>query len=238
MYTMIAIMAGTLFLPSSSRTYTDTDTTVLLFGMFNFFVFLSVAVLPFFIEDRGVFLRERAISSLHIGSYMIANYVAALPGIFVIALVGSVVVVFLADLNSFGMFLLILFLSMVVAESLMRVIGSLVSNAIVAIAAGASVYGMFMLCQGFMVPPPAIPSYWTWGYYLAFHTYAFESFMFNQFLPQGHVLPGGPMPAALIRLGMKDVQIGRNMVILAGYSLGLELIFAAILFRLLPAGRR
>ncbi|KAL7679405.1 hypothetical protein Plhal304r1_c080g0166401 [Plasmopara halstedii] len=51
----------------------------------------------------------------------------------------------------------------------------------IGIALGAGVFGMFMLCEGFMIPSASIPTYWKFGYYLAFHSYSFESFVFKQF---------------------------------------------------------
>lgn len=120
----------------------------------------------------------------------------------------SAIVVFLAGLNSFRTSLLVLFLAMVVAESLIHVIGALISNGIVAIAVGSNVYSMCTLCQGFIVPPPAIPNYWKWGYYFVFHSYAFESFMFAQFLPNGRVPQGSVMSLVLVRLGMTNVHVG------------------------------
>lgn len=42
-------------------------------------------------------------------------------------------------------------------------------------------FGLFMLCCGFFVIPSNIPDWFIWGYWMGFHTYAFELFMFNEF---------------------------------------------------------
>ena len=82
-----------------------------------------------------------------------------------------------------------------VAEGMLQFIASLVPHYIIGMALGAGMYGMFMLCEGFFVVPSNIPPcvvcgecgpltrcrYWIWGYYLAFHTYSFEIFMYNEF---------------------------------------------------------
>jgi len=194
---------------------------------------MSVAVLPVFIEQRSVFLRERANNSLNIVSYACANFIAALPGIFLIALVSSVLVVYLAGIHSFGYFLLNLFLSLVVAESLMHVIGSAVPHYIIGIAIGAGIFGMFMLCEGFMVPHDVIPDYWVWAYYMAFHTYSFESFVYKHFKNESS--PNAVQ--VLTRLGMLDVKVDRDMIILALYALLLQIIFVSILYKF-HTGRR
>lgn len=48
-------------------------------------------------------------------------------------------------------------------------------------AIGAGLFGMFMLCCGFFVLPSNIPPWFIWGYWIGFHTYAFELFMYNEF---------------------------------------------------------
>ncbi|DBA02983.1 TPA: hypothetical protein N0F65_003171 [Lagenidium giganteum] len=234
MYTILTLMAGTIYL--SSGTISDQDMVALLFAFQAFLVFMSVAVLPFFIEQRAVFVRERANNALNVVSYVSANFLATLPGIFFIALTASLLLVNLAGIYGFGWYLLNLFLSLVVAESLMHVIGSMVSHYIQGIAIAAAIYGMFMLCEGFMLPRSAIPNYWIWAYYLAFHTYSFESFVFKHF----SVITGSKEIAAqavLTRLGMTDVDVPRNMCILLGYSIGLQVIYTIIL-RKFHTGRR
>jgi ABC-type multidrug transport system permease subunit len=189
-------------------------------------VFMSVAVLPFFIEQRAVFARERANSSLSVVSYVCANFLATLPGIFLIAVMSTALVVLLAGLNAFEYFLLNLFLSLVVAESMMHVIGSAVPHYIIGIALGAGVFGMFMLCEGFMVPFADMPVYWKWGYYIAFHTYSFESFMYEHFSQEGT-----EEAWELLRsYGMDKVNVTKDMIILAGYSVVLQILVIGVLY--------
>merc|ERR1712137_712933 len=177
--------------------------------------------------------RERANSSLSVVSYVCANFLATLPGIFLIAVMSTVLVVLLADLNAIEYFLLNLFLSLVVSESLMHVIGAAVPHYIIGIALGAGIFGMFMLCEGFMVPRDSIPGYWIWGYYLAFHTYSFESFVFKQFENE----TSENARAILVRFGMENVDVTRNMLLLVVYIVAFQVIFALILWKF-HTGRR
>ncbi|KAJ0389171.1 hypothetical protein P43SY_010388 [Pythium insidiosum] len=170
---------------------------------------------------------------MNVGSFVVANFLAALPGIFLISIISTLLVVLLADLNGFGWFLLNLFLSLVVAESLMHVIGAAVPHYIIGIALGAGIFGMFMLCEGFMVPRDSIPDYWIWGYYIAFHSYSFKSFVYEHFR---HV----QTPRAteiLTRLNLKDVDTPTNMLILCLYIVIFQAAFAFILYKF-HTGRR
>ncbi|CAK4292427.1 unnamed protein product, partial [Aphanomyces euteiches] len=222
MYIMLSLMVATVYIYTNKQ-IRDEDRAALLFYVQAFLVFMSVAVLPFFIEQRSVFNRERANNSLNVTSFVVANFLAALPGIFLIAVVATAIVVGLAGLESFGYFLLNMFLSLVVAESLMHVLGALVPHYIIGIALGAGIYGMFMLVEGFMVPFNSIPAGWQWVSYVAFHSYSFKSFMYEQF----HANPGSA--AILKKFGCQDVNVDQNMLILVGYAALLQLIFWVIL---------
>ncbi|KAF1794373.1 P-loop containing nucleoside triphosphate hydrolase [Phytophthora cactorum] len=182
-----------------------------------FLVFMSIAVLPFFIEQRAVFLRERANSNLNVFSYVIANF-----------LVG-----YLAGLNSYGIFLLIVFLSLVVAESLMHLVAACVSQFIIGMAIGAALFGWFILCMGLFVPRPAIPDYWIWGHYLGFLSYGFEALMHNQF----HNETSPEAQFILARFGMEDADLGRDLAIVAANAVAFEILFTFVLYKF-HTGRR
>eukprot|EP00960_Hanusia_phi_P004107 120161-Hanusia_phi.AAC.1 len=63
---------------------------------------MSVAVLPFFIVERAVFLRERANGWYMVPSYVLATFLMSLPGLFIISLVSTLLVVLPSGLNGFG----------------------------------------------------------------------------------------------------------------------------------------
>ncbi|KAE8909314.1 hypothetical protein PF002_g26530 [Phytophthora fragariae] len=115
----------------------------------------------------------------------------------------------------------------------MHVIGAAVPHYIIGIALGAGIFGMFMLCEGFMVPRHAIPDYWLWAYYVAFHSYSFQSFVYEHFV---HV--DTPTARAILeRLDLTDVDTPWNMLILVCYAIGLEIVFTFILYKF-HTGRR
>ncbi|KAG6610874.1 ABC transporter-like protein [Phytophthora cinnamomi] len=187
MYMMLSFMVGTMYL-STNKDISEQDMVPLLFYVQAFLVFMS---------------------------HVVANFVATLPGIFLIAAVSTFLVVLLSGLHGFWYFLLNLFLSLVVAEACMHMIGAAVPHYIIGIALGAGIFGMFMLCEGFMVPRHTIPGYWIWAYYIAFHSYSFKSFVYEHFI---HV--DTPEARAILeRLDLTDVDTPQNMVILACYAI-------------------
>ncbi|KAE8977760.1 hypothetical protein PF002_g14201 [Phytophthora fragariae] len=218
MYILLSFMVGTMYL-SSNQEITSSAMVPLLFYVQAFLVFMSVAALPALLEQRAVLEREVRSHSLHLASYTTANLLGALPGILFISLLASFIVVYFAHVHSFGSFFFNLTLSLVTAESMMHLLGAAVSHYIMGIALGAGLFGMFMLCEGFMVPFTAIPAYWKWGYYLAFHTYSFESFMYEHFSQENTEEAWDLLKS----YGMENVDVPRNMIILVGYAAVLQL---------------
>ncbi|ETV72071.1 hypothetical protein H257_12861 [Aphanomyces astaci] len=232
MFFALSAMSGTLYL-NHDHQLTDVDLVSLLFGAPAFTTFLSVAALPFFLDQRAVFSRERANSGLNVGAYAVATFVAGLPGLALLAITTTVMVVPMTGLRGFGSFFGIMFASLTSAESFMCVLGVLVPNAIMGIAVGSACFGMFVLTEGFMVPKPAIQPYWLWGHYLGFHTYSFEALVANQF--QGVNTPSAD--AVLTRFDLHDVHVGSHAGVLVGYALVLQGLGGVLLY-VLHTGRR
>jgi ABC-type multidrug transport system permease subunit len=82
---------------------------------------------------------------------------------------------------------------------MLQLIASIVPHYIIGMALGAGVYGMFMLCEGFFVNRANIPDWWIWGYYIGFHTYSFEIFMYNEF---GSDPPGVTVGQDVLKVGL------------------------------------
>ncbi|KAF4720969.1 hypothetical protein FOZ62_030821 [Perkinsus olseni] len=231
MYVILSFMVGTMYIRTNDS-LTQRDQVPMLFYVQAFLVFMAVAVLPFFDEIRSVFGRERANSNLNVAVFVAANFLACLPGIAIIALVSSAMVVGLAGLHAFGWFFLNLFLSMVVSESLMMLLGAATPHYIIGIALGAGIYGMFMLVCGFMVPADRIPPGWKWVHHLAFHTYAFGAFMFAEF---DNAPPLGDF--ILREYNLEETDLGINMTVLTIWMVVLQVLFLAALYYL-HTGRR
>uniref|UniRef100_A0A7S3YW53 ABC transporter domain-containing protein n=1 Tax=Lotharella globosa TaxID=91324 RepID=A0A7S3YW53_9EUKA len=234
MYTMLALLIGLMWLNlGDQKDFSSiTSRTSLLFYVAAFMVFMSVAVLPFFIWQRDVFLRERSNRAHGISEYVLAKWVVSIPGIFLLALFTTLLVVLLAGLNGFGVYLADLFLSLMVAEAFMAVMASIVPHYIIGIALAAGVYGFFMLCEGFFIIYSDIPPWFIWGYYIAFHTYSFRVFMHNEFDPidsfDSQQFPTGE--SVLKFYDMDNVNVGQDLGILVAFMVFFQLLFAWILW--------
>ncbi|POM73789.1 ABCG transporter ABC Superfamily [Phytophthora palmivora] len=231
-YTALSFMVGTMYLSSNPK-IVATDIVLLLTYVNIYLVFLSIAVLPFFIEQRAVFLRERTNSGLNVFSYVAANFIGALPGIFLIALSSTFLVGYLAGLNSYGIFLTVVFLSLVVAETLMHLISAIAPQFIIGMALGAAIFGWFILVMGLFVPGPAMPYYWRWAHQLGFLSYSFEVLLFNHFGDDMSLVS----QSVLAKFLPDEVHIGYDLVVLVANALTFEAAFALILYKF-HTGRR
>lgn len=181
MYLMLSIMIGGMYYDIENDQTTVQDRISILFYVVAFMVFMAIAVIPNFIQERAVFERESANGWYSISAFTAANFFTQIPGVFIMALLCTVILVPMIGLQRFDWFLLTLFLSLVVAENFMSFLASLVPYYIIAMAFGAGAFGLFMLCCGFFVLRDNIPDWFIWGYYIAFHTYSFELFMWSEF---------------------------------------------------------
>jgi len=232
MYTMLTFMIGFMYFDlGSSFNHNDIiSRTSLLFYVCAFLVFMSIAVLPFFMIERGIISKEvknKLYSPVH---YQIARFITSLPGVAAIAIVSSILVALVANLNGFGVFLAFLFMSLVIAESLAMLVSLLVPHYIIGMALIAGLYGTFMLCQGFLIVKDDIPGYFIWVYYMAFHTYSFQGFMYNEFnsIPQFASSQFSSGEQVLAFYSMENVELWKNSVILVSYCILLEILIAVV----------
>lgn len=89
---------------------------------------MAVAYIPAFLEDRQLFIKERANGLYSPLMFMIANFCTGLPFLFVIVLSFSLVTYWLTGFRSSGeaffIWVLYLFLDLLAAESLVVLVSS------------------------------------------------------------------------------------------------------------------
>jgi len=237
-YAMLGIMIGGMFYRNGHKSTDKAIQAALsaLFFIFAFMVFMSIAVLPFYMMDRATYFREQFNGDYKWLPFVLAQFLSTSPGIFLIAFVSSICVVFLMSFRNFGMFLLLLFLSLLTAEGFMACVSAVVPHFIIGIAVGAGLYGFFMLCEGFFQVKSDIPPWFIWVYYMGFHTYAFRGSVVNEFKDRGTLVdatnPSWSSGQAVINyLGMEGVPPWKDALVLAGYALAWQLLYYLILLR-------
>mmetsp|Transcript_59169 Transcript_59169/g.118763 ORF Transcript_59169/g.118763 Transcript_59169/m.118763 type:complete len:607 (-) Transcript_59169:230-2050(-) len=241
MYGMLSVLIGLMFWDIGSD---NGDSAVvarvsILFYVAAFMVFMSVAVLPFFVMQRGLFVKERCNGAYGVPEYVLAKFAVSLPGIFLLSASSGLIIVLCSGLNGLVVYITALFFSLLWAEAFMCLMAALVPHYIIGIALAAGAFGFFMLCQGFFKLKKDIPPYLIWGYHMAPHTYTFRVFMHNEFHPikklDSVFYEDGD--AVLKFYGMSDVDVESDLVVLAVVTVGLQIIFALVL-QYLHTGKR
>lgn len=238
MYSMLAIMIGAMFLDNGNK---STDKAIsgrlaCLFFVFAFMVFMSIAVLPFYMWDRVTYLRECLNNDYEIAPFVLAQVFSTVPGVFLIALVSSIIIVYMCSWSNFGYFLLIMFLSLMCAEGYMAVLGAIVPHFIIGIALGSGLYGCFMLCEGFFQIKSDIPPWFIWIHYMAFHTYSFRAAVVNEFSGIDS-LPDATNPLwqsgkdVLEYYSMENGSVSDDCWVLFGYSIAWFVLYYLILLK-------
>uniref|UniRef100_A0A2N9F4X3 ABC transporter domain-containing protein n=1 Tax=Fagus sylvatica TaxID=28930 RepID=A0A2N9F4X3_FAGSY len=152
-----------------------------------FLTFMAIGGFPSFVEDMKIFGRERLNGHYGVGAYVIGNTFSSIPYLLIISLVPGAIAYYLVGLQKsfqhFVYFALVLFVCMMLVESLMMIVASIVPDFLMGIITGAGIQGVMMLNGGFFRLPNDLPKpFWRYPmYYIAFHKYANQGFYKNEF---------------------------------------------------------
>ena len=116
--------------------------------------FMAVAYVPAFLEDRAMFVKERANGLYGPTAFLLSNFLIGLPFLFLISVLFSTVAYWLMNMNptgpAFMTWIMWLFLDLLAAESLVVLLASLFPNFVVALA---------LIAFAIAAPVPAIPTW-------------------------------------------------------------------------------
>ncbi|KAF9681861.1 hypothetical protein SADUNF_Sadunf05G0046900 [Salix dunnii] len=165
-----------------------------------FLTFMAIGGFPSFVEDMKIFGRERLNGHYGVGAFVVGNTLSSIPYLLMISLIPGAMAYYLVGLQKslehFVCFALLLFVCMMLVESLMMIVASIVPDFLMGIITGAGIQGVMMLNGGFFRLPDDLPKpFWRYPmYYIAFHKYANQGVYKNEF--QGVTFPnniaGGP----------------------------------------------
>lgn len=134
-----------------------------------------------------VFERERLNGHYGVTAYTIGHTFSSIPYLLLMSLIPGGVVYYLTGLHQgclhFVYFISVLFVSVMLVESLMMIVTSMVPNFLMGIITGSGILGVMMLTGGFYRLRTDLPKVlWRYPlYYISIHKYAYQGLFKNEF---------------------------------------------------------
>ncbi|XP_042513693.1 ABC transporter G family member 5-like [Macadamia integrifolia] len=160
--------------------------------LLTFLLSCCTEALPIFLQERVIFMKETSCGSYRVSSYVIANGLVFLPFLLILAFLFSAPLYWLVGLNpsftAFMYFVLLIWLILYTANSVVVCCSALMPNFIVGNSVISGVMGSFFLFSGYFIPKSGMPKYWVFMHYLSLFKYPFEGFLINEFSGKGKCL--------------------------------------------------
>ncbi|KAJ3682248.1 hypothetical protein LUZ60_014821 [Juncus effusus] len=203
-YLVVTVCIGTIYLNVGTGYSSILARGACASFVFGFVTFMSIGGFPSFVEDMKVFQRERLNGHYGVLAFVISNTISALPFLILITFSSGTICYFMVRLHSgfthYVFFVLCLYASVTVVESLMMAIASVIPNFLMGIIVGAGIQGIFMLVSGYFRLPNDIPKIF-WRYpmsYISFHYWALQGqyqndlkgLLFDNQTPEQPKIPG------------------------------------------------
>nr|GMD85279.1 ABC transporter G family member 11 [Ipomoea batatas]GMD88598.1 ABC transporter G family member 11 [Ipomoea batatas]GME01963.1 ABC transporter G family member 11 [Ipomoea batatas]GME04633.1 ABC transporter G family member 11 [Ipomoea batatas] len=142
-YIVVTICIGTIYLNVGTGYSSILARGACASFVFGFVTFMSIGGFPSFVEDMKVFQRERLNGHYGVAAFVISNTFSAMPFLILITFLSGTVCYFMVRLHPGFMhylfFVLCLYASVTVVESLMMAIASVVPNFLMGIITGAGI---------------------------------------------------------------------------------------------------
>nr|CAN81792.1 hypothetical protein VITISV_020570 [Vitis vinifera] len=117
-----------------------------------FLTFMAIGGFPSFVEDMKIFGRERLNGHYGVGAFVVGNTFSSIPYLLMISLIPGVIAYYLVGLHKgfehFVYFALMLFVCMMLVESLMMIVASIVPDFLMGIITGAGIQGVDDVATG------------------------------------------------------------------------------------------
>ncbi|KAI3509398.1 hypothetical protein L1887_24644 [Cichorium endivia] len=186
-YIALALGIGTVFYNVGSNYSSIQARGSMLMFVASFLTFMAIGGFPSFVEDMKVFERERLNGHYSTGSFVVANTLSSAPYLLLVSVIPAALAYYLTGLrhgfDHFAYFTSVLFACMLLVESIMMVVASIVPNYLMGIIVGAGINGFYMLGGGFFRLPNDLPDpFWKYPmFYIAYHRYAYQGLFKNEF---------------------------------------------------------
>lgn len=224
------IVLGSIFYNVKDDLFGAEERIGLFAFILTFLLSSTTEALPIFLQEKEILTKETSSGSYRVSSYAIANGLVYLPFLLILAILFAIPVYWLVGLNhsfmAFLHFLLLIWLILYTANSVVVCFSALVSNFIIGNSLIQAVMGSFFLFSGYFISKEGIPDYWIFMHYISLFKYPFEGFLINEFSDSKKCLDS--MFGACVITGedvLKEEGYGneqsrwRNYVIMVGFIL-------------------
>lgn len=184
---LAGFVLGTIFLNVGNKegqVALQTRTGFFAFSL-TFLLSSTTEGLPIFLQERGILMNETSRGAYRVSSYVIANTLVFLPFLLMVGLLYSTPVYWLVglrkDINGFLYFSLVVWMVLLMSDSLVACFSALVPNFIMGNSMIAGIMGSFFLFSGYFISKENIPRYWIFMHYLSLFKYPFECLMINEY---------------------------------------------------------
>ncbi|CAM6089346.1 unnamed protein product [Calypogeia fissa] len=181
----VAVTVGTLFLRVKVSAKGVRQRTAFIAFVLALLIFTSTDAIGVFIEERLIFIRETSRGAYRASSYVISGAVVVVPFLLILSILFSTpayfIVGFVEDAGAFFFFILVVWLTLCMANSFVCFISSMVPNFTVGNSLCSAIIAYFFLFSGFFIPRSGIPKYWIWMHYLSLFKYPYECLVENEF---------------------------------------------------------
>ncbi|KAL2331369.1 hypothetical protein Fmac_018950 [Flemingia macrophylla] len=199
--------------------------------------------LPIFLEERRTFIRETSRGAYRVSSYVLANTLVFIPFLLLVGVLYSTPVYWLVGLrkgiDGFLYFSLVVWLVLLMSNSLVACFSALVPNFILGTSVIAGLMGSFFLFSGYFISKEKIPSYWIFMHYLSLFKYPFECLVINEYggeqgktrcleVSNGKCILYGV--ELLRQQGLKDSQKWTNLAVMLSFIVGYRVLSFSILW--------
>lgn len=246
-YIALCLCVGTIFYDIGSTYGSIQARGSMLMFVAAFLTFMAIGGFPSFVEDMKVFGRERLNGHYGVAAFVIGNTFSSIPYLLIISLIPGAIAYYLVGLQKsfehFAYFASVLFACMLLVESLMMIVASIVPDFLMGIVTGAGIQGVMMLNGGFFRLPDDLPKpFWRYPmYYISFHKYANQGFFKNEF--EGLMFPnqmaGSPtIGGEEILRNYWQVEMGYSKWVDLAILLGMVVIYRLMFLGIIKAAEK
>ncbi|KAI9095694.1 hypothetical protein K1719_026254 [Acacia pycnantha] len=234
-YVAVALGLGTVFYDLGMSEGSNKDRAALLVFVSSFITFMTIGGFPSFVEDMKVFQRERLNGHYGVTAYVIGNTLSSIPYLLLVTLIPGTIAYYLPGLQKtaehFIFFCIVLFSCLMLVESLMMIVASIVPNFLMGIITGAGLQGIMILAGGFFRLPNDLPRiFWKYPlHFIAFHRYAYQGLFKNEY--EGLRIAGESGEYILRSIWQVNMNYSKwvDLAILLGSIVVYRVVFVAII---------